>query len=47
MKIRLAITLTISRDQDDGVTVDLIGTHHQIPPANDEPSGFTPPEEKR
>lgn len=43
MKISLALTLTIGRDKPDDLTVDLVGTHHDIPPAS-YGAGFTQPD---
>lgn len=44
MKVRLSISVTISRDRDEPVTVDLVGTHHEIPAATFD-AGFQPPTE--
>lgn len=48
MKIRLALTLTIGQDKpaDDEITVDLVGTHRDIPQASYD-VGFQPEEDRR
>lgn len=49
MRIRLSIALTIGRDRTPAAetrTVDLVGTHHEIPDAT-YPVGFIPTEEER
>jgi hypothetical protein len=48
MKIRLAITLTIGRDQpapEEERTVDLVGTHHDVIPEASYDIGFHPGED--
>lgn len=47
MKIRLAITLTIGdrKDKAEDITVDLVGTHHDIPTATYD-TGFQPSDDR-